>query len=159
MEDSVQNQNSQAKFCQNCGAQLNPDVEFCPGCGTAVKSSLRKRSGCLSTWLILMIIVNSISSLINLIGNDFVRRSFPMAPGWMIIALGGAGIFNVVCAVALMKWKKWGFWGLLVSCVLVLIINLTIGLGLQSLGGILGIVILFILLTNGKENSAWSRME
>jgi len=47
MEDSVQNQNSQAQFCQNCGAQLNPDAEFCPGCGTTVKSSPRKRSGCL----------------------------------------------------------------------------------------------------------------
>jgi hypothetical protein len=69
-------------------------------------------------------------------------------------------LFNLVCAIQLLRWKKWGFWGYCVSTVVAVAISLSLGLGISSLiGGILGIAILFGVLHIGRENKGWPQLD
>ena len=107
-----------------------------------------------------MIIANSATALMYLLGSQAIKQAFPAAPDWAFPVLAVFSIFNLVCAIALFKWKKWGFWGLLVSSIVVLIVNLSIGLGIgQSLFGLVGIVLLYAVLHIGKEKKGWSQLE
>ena len=69
-------------------------------------------------------------------------------------------MINLICAVALFRWKRWGLWGFVGSAVIVFFLNLAMGLGLGSaLEGLLGIAILFGVLHIGKERKGWSQLE
>jgi hypothetical protein len=70
------------------------------------------------------------------------------------------GIFNIICAIALFNWKKWGFYGFLASAVTAFIINISSGINLvTSLSGFIGIAVLYGVLNIGGENRAWTRLE
>ncbi|WP_146400759.1 hypothetical protein [Pseudobythopirellula maris] len=108
----------------------------------------------------LMIIANSASALMYLVGSDAIRRSLPDAPGWAFPVLIVFSLFNLVCAIALFQWKKWGFWGFCLSSVVALVVNLSIGLGIgPAVGGLIGLVLLYGVLHIGKENKGWPQLE
>ena len=71
-------------------------------------SEQKKRHGCLTAWLVLMLVANSEAVLIYTLGSAGVRQNYPNAPDWAFPVLEVIGIANVVCVVALFKWKKWG---------------------------------------------------
>jgi hypothetical protein len=120
----------------------------------------KERHGCLTAWLVFLIIANAASALLYLVASDAIRQTLPIAPGWVFPLLAVVGIFNLVCAIALLRWKKWGFYGFVVSSIVALVINLSIGLGIvQSLAGLLGLAILYGLLHLGKENKAWPQLD
>ncbi|TWT89122.1 hypothetical protein Mal64_26140 [Pseudobythopirellula maris] len=120
----------------------------------------KSRHGCLTAWLVLMIIANSASALMYLVGSDAIRRSLPDAPGWAFPVLIVFSLFNLVCAIALFQWKKWGFWGFCLSSVVALVVNLSIGLGIgPAVGGLIGLVLLYGVLHIGKENKGWPQLE
>ena len=123
-------------------------------------SEEKKRHGCLTAWLILMLIADSGSALMYLLGGNAIKTAYPDAPGWTFPVLIVFSLFNLVCTIAIFKWKKWGFWGFCVSSIVALAINLTIGLGIaQSLGGLIGVAIFFGVLHIGKENKGWSKLD
>ncbi len=114
----------------------------------------------MTAWLVLMIVGNSASALVYLLGSDAVRQSLPNAPGWTFPVLIVFSLFNLVCAIALFQWKKWGFWGFCVSSVVALVVNLSIGLGIgPSLGGLIGLLILYGVLHIGKEKKGWPQLD
>ena len=120
----------------------------------------KRRHGCLMAWLVLMLIGNSASALIYLLGKSMVREQMPDAPEWMFPALIILSLFNLIFAIALLKWKKWGFWGYCVSAIAVLVINLSAGLGVWSaLGGLLGVVILYGVLYIGGDDKGWPQLD
>ena len=120
----------------------------------------KQRHGCLTAFLIVMIIANSFSTLVYLIGGAVVRQTLPQAPDWFLPAMVVLGIFNLICVVALFKWKKWGFWGFCASSMLALIVNTVSGINVgQSLLGLLGIAILFGVLHIGKDNKGWPQLD
>lgn len=120
----------------------------------------KQRHGCLTAWLVLMIIGNSVSMLMYLFGSELIKKSFPDAPSWSMPVLVIMGIANVIFAVALFKWRMWGFVGSVGSSIIVFFINLSIGVGiLQSIGGILGVAILYGVLKMGNERAAWPKLE
>ena len=81
-------------------------------------------------------------------------------PAWALIVLGVVAVFNLVCAIALFNWKKWGFWGFIISSIVTLVINLNIGLGVaQSLSGLIGVAVLYGVLQIGKENKGWPQLD
>jgi hypothetical protein len=81
-------------------------------------------------------------------------------PDWAFPVLIAVCLFNLVCAIALFRWKKWGFWGLVVSAAVALGVNIAIGLGpLAAIGGIIGVLLLYGVLQIGKENKGWSQLE
>ena len=70
------------------------------------------------------------------------------------------GILNIVCAVALFQWKKWGFFGFVATSILALGLNLTIGLNIfQVILGLAGIAILYGVLQIGNERKGWTQLE
>jgi hypothetical protein len=120
----------------------------------------KQRHGCLTAWLILMIIANSLTSLAFFMGSQSVRLNFPMAPPWAFPVLGALGVINLVCAIALFKWKKWGFFGFAASSIVAFVVNLMVGVPiLQALLGIVGFVVLFAVLQIGTENKGWTQLE
>lgn len=115
----------------------------------------RKRHGCLTAYLILMLIANSATALFTtfaVINNiDMVHWALP------IVAV--CGFFNLACAIALLRWKKWGFWGFCISAMIIFIANLIIGVDAASaLLGLVGIAVLFGVLQIGKENKGWTQL-
>jgi len=120
----------------------------------------KERHGCLTAYLALAIIANSATALLYLFGAAAIKRSTPNIPDWAFPVLIVLVLFNLACAIALLRWKKWGFWGLIVSAVVTLGINLTIGLGLSSaIVGLLGVVILYGVLQIGKDNRGWPQLD
>lgn len=120
----------------------------------------KQRHGCLTVWLVLMIIGNTFSALAALVGTDEFRESYPNAPASTVTVITIMSLFNLVCAFALFQWKKWGFWGLCASAVVAFLINLSLGFGLVSfLSGLVGVVILYGVLHIGKENKGWPQLD
>jgi hypothetical protein len=124
------------------------------------EQTAKTRHGCLTAWLILMIVLNSATALFYLLGTETMQQAFPTAPRALFFLLALLGVFNLVCAIALFRWKKWGFWAFCGSSVLALLVNLSLGLGIRStVLGLLGFIILYGVLHIGKENKGWPQLE
>ena len=81
-------------------------------------------------------------------------------PSWALVVMGIGAVFNLICAIALFKWKKWAFWGFVVSSIVAFFVNLLIGIGIgQSLLGLVGIALLYGVLHIGKENKGWPQLD
>ncbi len=123
-------------------------------------SGQKQRDGCLTAYLIFMIVVNSATALLHLVGSEAIKGEASNMPGWAFPVMGIVGIFNLVCAIALFKWKKWGFWGFVASAVVTFCLNLYIGVELGfALLGLLGVAILYGVLQLGKEKKAWPQLD
>jgi hypothetical protein len=125
-------------------------------------NSPKQRHGCVTAWLILMIIANSLIAIVYLFASEKITDNLPgdVSPS-LIILLGIIGVANVFFASLLYQWKKWGFWGFIVTSIGALIINLSIGANIaQSLFGLVGIGILYGILQIKKDNvTAWENLE
>lgn len=119
----------------------------------------KSRHGCLTAWLVFMVIANSLSSLFYLFGSASVKQALPNAPSWIFPVLVFMGLVNVVCAFALFMWKKWGFWGFCVSSVIALITNISAGIGASSIVGLIGVAILYGVLQIGQEDKGWPQLD
>jgi hypothetical protein len=110
------------------------------------------RHGCLLTYLIFMIVVNSI---IVVTYGAMAIRAMPtpanIFPG-LVYIMGLAGILNIVFAVALLAWKKWGFYGFCASAAIIFVINLVIGINpIMAFVGLIGPAILYGVLQIGGD--------
>lgn len=122
----------------------------------------KQRHGCVTAWLVLLLVANSLTALTNLFASDFVMTGLPqVAPSYLVIILGAIGLVNVFFAYRLLKWKKDGFWGIALSSVAAVIINYYIGMGiLLTISGLIGVGILFaILQITANGISAWDNLE
>lgn len=122
----------------------------------------KQRHGCVTAWLIFMIIANAFSAISYLFMGDTISEALPEpVPTPMLYALAIIGIANLVFAIMLLQWKKWAFWGFVVSGLITLGINLSIGIGIgQSLLGLLGVGILYAILQINKDGkTAWANLE
>jgi hypothetical protein len=122
----------------------------------------KQRHGCVTAWLILMIVVNSMIAALYLFAREMVTKNLPgdvSTP--MIILLGIFGIANVIFSIMLFQWKKLGFWGFVLTSAGAIIINISIGLGIgQSLFGLTGVAILYGILQIKQGNAtAWENLE
>ena len=123
-------------------------------------SEQKERHGCLTAWLIFVIITNSIGALMYLFFKQFISQSMPDLPGWAFPVLAVFSLFGIVCAVALFKWKKWGFWGFCGSTIATIIFNLYLGFGIvSSLSVLIGVAVLFAVLHIGKEDKGWTQLD
>jgi hypothetical protein len=119
----------------------------------------KQRHGCLTAWLVLMIIANAAAALY-LLGSAAIRQNFPSAPAWAFPVLAVMVIANVVCAIALFQWKKWGFFGFLVTSAVTFVVNLMVGLNiLQAILGFAGVATLYGVLQIGKERKGWTQLD
>ncbi len=133
--------------------EINPETPTSPPAPIS-------RHGCLTAYLIFIIIVNSALALTYLLGSSYIQGQGAKMPAWAFWALALCGVINVVAAVALLQWKRWGFWAFVASALASVAINLSIGLGLAGLfGSLFGILVLFGVLQIGQERKAWPRLQ
>lgn len=122
----------------------------------------KQRHGCVTAWLIFIIVANSIVALLYLLGGNMIAQNIPggISTPFLII-LGLLGVGNVFFAVLLLQWKKLGFWGFLGTSIVALFINLSIGMSVgQSLFGLVGIAILYgVLQIKQGDTSVWENLE
>jgi hypothetical protein len=120
----------------------------------------KQRHGCLTAWLVLMIVGNSFMALMYLLKGGAVQQQFPDAPGWFSPVMSLVGVINLVCAVALFKWKKWGFFGFAGTSAITFVLNLVAGVNvIQALFGLFGVAVLYGVLHIGKEKRGWPQLE
>jgi hypothetical protein len=159
--------------CPKCGIENPPSADMCD-CGysfakgtyasdsavaTATAANEKKRHGCLTALLVLMLVANSATALMYLLGGSALRTATPNVPASMFPVLALIGFFNLACAIALFRWKKWGFWGFCVSSVVALAVNVSIGVGPGSIFGLIGIAVLYGVLRIGGVRDGWSQLE
>jgi hypothetical protein len=129
-----------------------PDVAnpYAPPAGSSRGTSSpigQGRGGCLTAFLILMMIANSVAVMVYLFLGDLIRRQPPHPPAAAIPLLGVACAANVVFAIATWRWKKWGVYGFVGMSVVAFIGNVLMGTALlNTLFGLLGPVILWLLI-------------
>jgi hypothetical protein len=113
------------------------------------------------TIVLVLMMLNSLgTAYVFLFDSKDLHRDLPHLPDWAIAVSALGGLFNLACVIALFKWKKWGFWGLLVSVGIMLFCNLSVGLGPgPAVGGLVIIPILYGVLHLGKGKSGWSQLE
>jgi len=105
----------------------------------------RKRSGCLTAWLVLAIIANSIIAFLSW----FLAANTPYAAGDYGTLLVLGGFLNLTCvgfAIAILKWKKWGVYGFACCILATIILSLSQGNALIALQGLLPLGILILLI-------------
>lgn len=119
-----------------------------------------ERHGCLTAWLILMIIGNAATTVITPLSIVGMRQAglqlSPVGIGVIVIC----AVANILFAIALFRWQRWGFYGFIATSAVGLITNLSLGLGIgQSVFGLVGIAILYWVLNMGGERKAWPRLK
>lgn len=120
-----------------------------------------QRHGCVTAWLVFIIVVNSLTALLYFFATDLITKNLPgdvSKP--MIMLLGAVGIANVVFAFLLLRWKKIGFWGFILTSIGTFAINVSIGLGVgQSILGLIGVAILYGILQIKQNNeTTWQNL-
>jgi hypothetical protein len=110
-----------------------------------------------------MMVVNAATALAYLLGRGLLQDSLPAMPNvpdWAFLALGALSAFNLVCAIALFSWKKWGFYGFAASSILAFAVNTSIGLPvIQALLGFAGLAVLYGVLQIGESDKGWPQLE
>ena len=107
---------------------------------------IQPRGGCLTVFLIAVMIVNPLTSLSYLFLAPRIQQNLPFLPSWAIPVLIGLGIMNFVFGYAVWKWQRWGVIGFTLSSLVALAINFMSRLNPISLGlGLLGPIILIAL--------------
>jgi hypothetical protein len=122
----------------------------------------KQRPLCLTAWLIFIIIGDLLLTPIYfLFSLPTVREDFPGVLWRILPVLGGVALFNLGCAIALFKWKKWGFWGFLASSVIPFIFNFFAGFLAALLFDLIGIAWLFAIFQIGikRKNKYWSQLD
>jgi hypothetical protein len=119
-----------------------------------------ERHGCVTAWLIFMLIANSIITLIYLLRATRVMQPLKISIIPMI-ALIIVGILNVICSIMLLQWKKIGFYGFFITSIAAFIINISIGISpLRAIIGLAGFAILYgILQIKNNGFSTWSYLK
>lgn len=120
----------------------------------------KERHGCLTTWLIIILVVNSLAFLLYLFGAGFIREAAPELPTWVIPVSVVLVLINIVCTIGLFRWQKWGFWGIVVTTVASAVISFSVGFGVgESLRELIAIAVLYAVLNIGDENKGWPQLE
>ena len=85
----------------------------------------KQRHGCLTAWLIYLIISYSIVSLGLLYNIDGVVQRFKYLKSEnLLLIVASIEILNVLFSFMLLKWVKLGFWGLLSTSILLSVIQI-----------------------------------
>lgn len=120
----------------------------------------KNRHGCLTAYLIFMIVVNAITAIVTPLFTGAIQETIPGFPVWVSWVMAAGALLNIVFAVALLKWRKWGFFGFCAISAVAFMLNLYAGLGIgQSIFGLLGLAILYAVLQIGGEEKGWDQLE
>ena len=80
--------------------------------------------------------------------------------GLQNLLFGMLSLIDLIFIVSLFYWEKWGFWGIVLTSLITLSINLIEGAGILSLIGLLGALFLFLALQLKRDGiKGWNNLE
>lgn len=124
-----------------------------------MENELKQRNGCISFWLWVTIIVN-IAMIIYYAVTMFSAYSSEAALGLGLCSIFGA--VNVLSAILLLRWNKIGFYMMVVSTILAIVVNICV-LKMEPvamIGSLFAIVIWWAILQMKNDGvSAWSQLQ
>lgn len=113
--------------------------------GNASAPNEKKRGFWLTAFLVLMFIANPLTSIMYLTNPEIYVTLIPGMTVGLIYTMGVMALMNVVFAVGIWTWKKWGVFGFYGSAAIAFGINIIAGLGvLASSLGLIGVLIIFL---------------
>jgi hypothetical protein len=120
----------------------------------------KERHGCLTLLLMLYLVIYAFIAIGMASKPELFEEKFPTISRTTLWALAALAVLNIVFVAALFLWKRWAFYGFVVTNLAVFVLNLNAGLGfVNALSGLVGIPILFGVLRLGGEKSGWSQLE
>ena len=121
----------------------------------------KSRHGCLTITLVLKMIGGAATLFIYTLGASAIKAQYPGAPDWTAPVLAGVGMLNIIFAIALFRWKFWGFAGFVFSAIITTYINFMLNLEwYYVLGGFVGVAILYgVLQINDNNDKGWTQLE
>ena len=106
----------------------------------------KKRHWGLTVFLILFLIINTIG---------VIKHAAEFCTACVIDCS-----FNLIAYVAILRWKKWGFWLLAVTTCLAIVLNLYRGSDfILAFQGSMAVVILYGVLHLGGDKKGWTQLE
>ena len=127
------------------------------------QTSTKQRHGCLTAYLVVMLIANFgviISYLVIKNAPQGYAAGVPPIPDWAFVTLLTLGAGNIICVVALLRWKIWGFWGFAGLALVTLLVNLQLGFSFAEVfSDLAAIVFLYLVLNIGGDNKGWPQLE
>jgi hypothetical protein len=119
-----------------------------------------QRHGCLTTYLVFMLIANTLTALSYFVLGDKILAQYPSAPSGVQYVFGIGALINVITTAALFWWQKWAFY---MVCVLaVAFCGLNIYIGINPVGafvGLIGPLILYAVFQIGGQNKGWKYLK
>lgn len=124
-----------------------------------MEKELKQRNGCISVWLWIALLVNIGLTIY------YVVSMFDVLPGENVLGCGLCsilGLVNVLSVILLLRWNKSGFYMLVLSSLMAIVINIfLLRMPVATmLSSLLAIVVWWAILQIKKEGvSAWSQLQ
>lgn len=124
-----------------------------------MENRLKQRNGCISFWLWLAIIIN-MAMVVYYALSMFSADSSEIALGIGLCSI--FGVVNVLSAILLLRWNKIGFYMMVVSSIMAIVVNICVlkREPMAMVGSLSAIVIWWAILQMKKNGvSAWSQLQ
>ena len=151
-------------MCRLCNTRLTDDhIVFRkttptappPVADAAIEQPPPERHGCLSLYLGVVVLGNTLGAVANCLAIGFLG-------GRLNVGLALFGLLQstlmVVAALALLRGKQWGFWGFLLLAVFADLVALSNGGYLYVFGSLIGLLLLIGCVFGGGQKRAWNRL-
>ena len=121
---------------------------------------MRRRHGCLTVYLAVLSVVGTASTAMYLCFPSVIAKTNPEIPVWARLVFAMVGIVQVACALALWRWRKWGFYVFAAVCIPFAVWNSTLtGSALTLAMGPVGVLIMWLALRTGRpDQRAWEQL-
>ena len=120
----------------------------------------KHRSPHVRVWLITMMLLNLLGVLANLVRSGARSTELPGASPAAFLVLTALSLANLGFLAVIWKWRRWGFYALGLSTILVVVINVLVGMPpIRSLIGMGSYFALYLFLRAGEGTSAWSQLD
>jgi hypothetical protein len=121
----------------------------------------KSRHGCVTAWLVLIIVANVVGALLLFVAQQQLGDSVSVHLAWFLPTIVFLSLANVVCAVAVLNWKTWGVIGICLIHAAAIGIGVVLGTAsaMSVCVGLIAPVVLLIVLQFGDRRSTWSQLE
>ena len=143
------------------GAFVTPPLNVTPNnANGSQEQKTKNRHGFLASYLVLLLVIFAGIAIVY-IADATILKSHLRIPAWKTPVELALCLLDIICVIALFRWKKWGFWGICGLSVVGLIINILSGVNIYlAVAGLWGIAIIFgVLNIGGKDDKGWPQLE
>jgi hypothetical protein len=99
----------------------------------ATESRSNKNEGCLSGYHIATVFINFLTNFLYLFGSLALISEIPGLPVVVLYLIGALSLAVIGFSVMIWQWKKMGVYGLFVSTLIILILNIYLGVAMPIL--------------------------